>query len=134
MFKNNRLSYFILIVVTIILGILSRKIDCIPTFVGDTLYSVMIYFGMRFIFVISKKKIAILFALLFCYCIEFQQLYRADWIVTIRSTTIGHYVLGQGFLWIDLGLYTLGVLLAYLIDKRILKRLNYIQTNIKSTS
>lgn len=100
----------------------------IPSFIGDTLYAVMIYFGMRFIFVNRNNKIAILFALLFCYCIEFQQNYRADWIVQIRRTSIGHYVLGQGFLWSDLGCYTIGVFVAYLFDSILIKTPN---TNLK---
>jgi hypothetical protein len=110
------------------LGILSRKIDVIPCFIGDTLYAVMIYFGMRFIFVSRNNKIAIFFALLFCYCIEFQQIYRADWIVQIRRTSIGHYVLGQGFLWSDLGYYTIGVFVAYWVDNFLIKTPN---TNLK---
>lgn len=128
MFKNNRISYFILVVITIILGILSRKIGVIPSFIGDTLYAVMIYFGVRFIFINRNKKIAILLALLFCYCIEFQQIYRADWIVQIRRTSIGHYLLGQGFLWSDLGCYTIGVFVAYLVDSILIKTPN---TNLK---
>lgn len=110
------------------MGILSRKIDVIPTFIGDTLYAVMIYFGMRFIFINHNKKIAILLALLFCYCIEFQQIYSADWIVQIRRTSIGHYALGQGFLWSDLVFYTTGVFVAYLVDSYL------IQFKIKSAT
>jgi hypothetical protein len=128
MLKNNRASYFILVIITIILGILSRKIDVIPSFIGDILYAVMIYFGMRFIFVNRNKKIAILLALLFCYCIEFQQIYRADWIIQIRRTSIGHYVLGQGFLWSDLGCYTIGIFVAYWVDNVLIKTPN---TNLK---
>lgn len=88
----------------------------------------MIYFGMRFIFVNRNKKIAILLALFFCYCIELQQIYRSDWIVQIRRTFIGHYVLGQGFLWSDLGFYTIGILVAYLSDSVLIKNPN---TNLK---
>jgi len=125
MFKNNRISYFILVAITIILGILSRKFDIIPGFIGDTLYAVMTYFGMRFIFINRNNKIAILLALLFCYCIEFQQIYRADWIIQIRRTSIGHYVLGQGFLWSDLAFYTIGVIVAYLFDYLLIKIIPY---------
>ena len=121
MFKNNRISYFILVVITIILGILSRKIDVIPTYFGDALYAVMMYFGMRFIFVNRTTKIALLVALLCCYGIEFQQIYRADWIIQIRRTSMGHCALGQGFLWSDLGWYTIGVFAAYLFDNFLIK-------------
>ena len=99
-----------------ILGVISRKIDDIPIFIGDCLYACMIYFGMRILFVTSNTKKAAILALLFCFTIEFQQLYKADWILAIRNTTIGHYVLGQGFLWSDLGYYTLGIVMAFLIE------------------
>jgi hypothetical protein len=112
MLKNNRFSYFILILFTVILGILSRKIDGIPNFFGDILYAVMVYFGMCFLFPNYDQKKTIILALLICYCIEFLQLYRAQWILSIRKTTLGHYALGQSFLWSDLVYYAIGVLFA----------------------
>lgn len=122
MVKNKRVLYFILIIITILLGILSRKINGIPTFFGDTLYAVMVYFGMRMIFInLYLKKTAFL-ALLFCFGIEFLQLYDAEWMLEIRRTTLGHYVFGQGFLWSDLGYYTLGTIMAFLIDYNFVKR------------
>ena len=119
--KNTRFFYFFLITTTILLGILSRKIEGIPTFLGDSLYAVMVYFGVRMFFLsLNLKKTAIL-ALSFCFCIEFLQLYRADWMLEIRRTALGHYGLGQGFLWSDLGFYTLGVLIAFGIDFNLFK-------------
>ena len=99
------------------MGIVSRKIDGIPTFIGDVLYAVMIYFGIRFLFFSLPRIQSMLLALLFCYCIEFQQLYRAEWILNLRNSTLGHYVLGQGFLWSDLVFYTIGITVAYFMDK-----------------
>jgi glycopeptide antibiotics resistance protein len=122
MLKNNRISYFTLIFITISLGILSRKMDGIPTFFGDTLYAVMVYFGIRMFFINLNLKKTALLALVFCFSIEFLQLCRAEWIVAIRSTTLGHYALGQGFLWSDLGYYTLGSILAFWIDFNWVKR------------
>ena len=54
--------------------------------------------------------------LMLCYLIEVQQLYNAFWLIALRNTTLGHYALGQGFLWSDLVFYTLGVLIAYELD------------------
>ena len=122
MLKNNRFSYFIIIVSVIILGILSRKIEGIPTFFGDTLYAAMVYFGMRLLFINNNFVMTILLALVFCFCIEFLQLYRAEWMLSIRRTTLGHYALGQGFLWSDLGYYTFGIIIAFLIDSSLVKR------------
>lgn len=122
MLKNSRIQYFILIVFVIALGISSRKMEGIPTFFGDTLYAVMIYFGLRMLFVdFSIKKTAVL-ALLICFAIELLQLYDAEWMLEIRRTTLGHYILGQGFLWSDLGYYTLGVLIAFVLDLTWIKR------------
>ncbi|WP_258140292.1 hypothetical protein [Mucilaginibacter phenanthrenivorans] len=38
-----RLTYFLLIVATIILGLLSRHIPGIPLFIGDILWGLMVY-------------------------------------------------------------------------------------------
>jgi hypothetical protein len=122
MLKNTRFTYFIIIVSVIILGILSRKIDGIPTFFGDTLYAVMVYFGLRMLFINNSSKMTIMLAFVFCFCIEFLQLYRAEWLLAIRRTTFGHYALGQGFLWSDLAFYTLGILFAFFIDFNLVKK------------
>jgi hypothetical protein len=124
MLKNTRFSYLILIISVIILGILSRKIDGIPTFFGDALYSVMVYFGMRMLFINNSFKMTFVLAIVFCFSIEFLQLYRAEWLLAIRRTTLGHYALGQGFLWSDLVFYTLGIVIAFLIDFNLVKKIN----------
>ena len=122
--KKTRFSYFIIVVSVIILGIFSRKIDGIPTFIGDALYAVMVYFGMRMLFVNNSFKITIVLALVFCFCIEFLQLYGAEWLLAIRRTTLGHYALGQGFLWSDLVFYTLGIVTAFFIDFYLVEKIN----------
>ncbi|TXI64261.1 MAG: DUF2809 domain-containing protein [Flavobacterium sp.] len=115
--KNNRLNYFILILLVLILGILSRKISGIPLFTGDVLYAVLIYFGFRFLIIDSKKATSLLLSLLFCFGIEILQLVEIDWLIAIRKTTLGHYILGEGFLWLDLLCYVMGSFMAFLIDK-----------------
>ena len=122
--KNNRLNYFTLIILVMILGIVSRKISNIPLFIGDVLYAVLIYFGFRFLIVKSEKSTSLLFFLLFCFGIEFLQLVQIDWLIAIRKTTLGHYILGQGFLWLDLLCYVIGTLLAFLIDWKFVKTQN----------
>ena len=123
--KNHRLYYFLLMIVVIFLGIISRKTDFIPLYFGDLLYAVMIYLLIR-IFLIKNRPIQIaIFSLLICYSIETFQLYQADWIITVRKTLFGRYVLGQGFLWTDLLAYTFGVAIVFIIEKIILKNYPY---------
>ena len=115
--KSNRLNYFITILLVLILGILSRKITGIPLFIGDVLYAVLIYFGFRFLIMDSKKSTSLLLSLLFCFDIEILQVVQIDWLLAIRKTTLGHYILGQGFLWLDLLCYVIGSFTAYYFDK-----------------
>ncbi|MGL2999566.1 DUF2809 domain-containing protein [Flavobacterium sp. RSSB_23] len=117
-----RFVYFILALLTIVLGITSRKIVGIPLFVGDILYAVLVYFGFRWLFVKNKILWQIGLPLLFCFAIEIQQLSTATKLVAIRETTLGHYVLGQGFLWSDLLCYMIGIGLAYAVDQFWLKQ------------
>jgi hypothetical protein len=100
----------------IFLGIFSRKTTVIPLFIGDLLYSVMVFFIMRMVFINTKRNQIAFLALLICYSIELLQLYQADWINPIRKSVFGRFVLGQGFLWSDILAYSFGVGIAYLMD------------------
>jgi hypothetical protein len=122
--KNNRLYYFLALFITLILGILSRKITGIPLFIGDMLYAVLIYFGFRFLLIDLKKATSLLLSLLFCFSIEILQLVQIDWLIAIRKTTLGHYILGEGFLWSDLLCYIIGTLVAFIIDWKCIKTQN----------
>ncbi|PEJ97413.1 ribosomal maturation YjgA family protein [Bacillus wiedmannii] len=112
--KRNRLLYALFTIVIIILGLSSRKLafaltHLLNAYLGDALWALMIFIGFGFLFPkIDTKKVAFI-SLLFCYGIEVSQLYHAEWIDSIRTTTLGGLVLGYGFLWSDLVAYTIGV-------------------------
>jgi hypothetical protein len=118
---KSRIRYLLLFFTVILFGILSRKISFIPLWIGDFLYAVMIYVLVRIFFTNKKASFIIVLALLICYGIEFLQLYQADWIIDLRKTLFGRYVLGQGFLWSDILAYTFGIAIAFIIEKIILK-------------
>jgi hypothetical protein len=119
---KHRLIYFILIIVTIIIGLLSRHYTVIPLFIGDVLWALMIYFIMRFLFIKAGIARIIIYSLLFCYAIEFSQLYKAPWIDSLRHTLFGRLVLGDTFLWGDLLSYTGGIAIGVLINLLINKK------------
>ena len=106
------------------LGIVSRKIADIPLFFGDILYAILIYFGIRLLFIHWHIYKTFLVSLLFCFSIEILQLVKFDWLVTLRTTTLGHYILGQGFLWSDLICYFIGTTFAFISDKKLVKTQN----------
>jgi len=116
-----RLIYFVLIIFIIIIGLLSRYFTFIPLFIGDILWAIMVYFIVRFLLISTATKQVVIYSLLFCYAIEFSQLYKAPWIDNLRHTLFGRLVLGEGFLWSDLLCYTIGVCVGMLLD-RLLKR------------
>ena len=120
--RNSRFKYLILIIITIILGLLSRHIVGIPLFIGDILWATMIYFGFRFLFIKKPIKFIVIASLLFCYAIEFSQLYQAPWINNIRHTVIGGLILGEVFLWGDMLSYSVGVAIGVIIERVLLKR------------
>lgn len=118
---RTRIRYLIAIVITIVLGLSSRKFSALlPDFIaenaGDMLWAGMVYFGFRFCFLKKSLSWAVGCSVLFSFAIEFSQLYQAEWIVNLRNTVIGALVLGKGFLTMDLVRYVFGVALAYCLD------------------
>jgi len=123
---KSRLTFFILIIIIIILGLLSRHFPGIPLFIGDILWALMVYFIVRFIFIKQTIKWVTVASLLFCYGIEFSQLYKAPWIDNLRHTLFGRLVLGDTFLWGDMLCYTVGVGIGILIEL-LMKRVSSIR-------
>ncbi|MFF2448006.1 DUF2809 domain-containing protein [Neobacillus sp. NPDC058068] len=117
-----RIGYFLAIVITIFLGLASRKYSpLLPEFVaqnaGDALWAMMVYFGFRFLLVGKSLPTAIWLSLIFSFGIEFSQLYQADWINQIRGTVLGALVLGKGFLTADLIRYSAGIIVGTVLDR-----------------
>jgi hypothetical protein len=54
--------------------------------------------------------------------VEFSQLYQAPWINAVRAHPLGHMVLGSTFNWGDLAAYTVGAVLALLLELALQRR------------
>ncbi|MBV6706209.1 DUF2809 domain-containing protein [Bacillus thuringiensis] len=112
--KRNRVVYALFTIVVIILGLSSRKFafalpHLLNDYLGDALWALMIFTGFGFLFPKTETKKLAFISLMFCYGIEASQLYHAEWIDSIRATTLGGLVLGDSFLWSDVVAYTIGV-------------------------
>ena len=116
--KSQNWNYFLKVVIVVFLGIMSRKITILPLSIGDVLYAVMIYLGVRMLKTKFDQTISAIIASSICFLIEFSQLYQAVWIIEVRRTFLGHYILGQGFLGSDLAAYSAGVLVALFLDEK----------------
>ncbi|MEN8075826.1 DUF2809 domain-containing protein [Clostridioides difficile] len=121
--RRSRILYLILTIITIILGLLSRKVSGLPQIIsaysGDILWALMMFLIIAFIFKKKSTIFIISWAIILSFGIEISQLYHAPWIDSIRATTLGGLILGFGFLWSDLVCYTVGIVFGAIIDKLI---------------
>ena len=119
--RRNRILYLILTIITIILGLLSRKVQglaqIISSYSGDALWALMVFFLFSFLFNKKSTIFILVISIIFSYGIEISQLDHAPWIDSIRATTLGGLILGFGFLWSDLICYTVGIVIGAIIDK-----------------
>jgi hypothetical protein len=117
----RRPVYAALTAVTIIVGLLSRRIPALPSWLakdaGDALYATMIFWLLGVLAAGLPTRRAAVAAVAFCFAVELSQLYHAPWIDAIRDTRLGGLVLGHGFHAADLICYAVGVLLGVLIER-----------------
>ncbi|MDD6016134.1 MAG: DUF2809 domain-containing protein [Prevotellaceae bacterium] len=101
------------IIVLIPLGLYSRHLKWIPEETGDALWAMMVFCLWRIILVKQSLRSVAIISLTHSFLVEFSQILRWSWLVSFRSTFIGHMMLGQGFLWTDLLAYLIGILLIF---------------------
>ena len=101
------------IIVLIPLGLYSRHLKWIPEETGDALWAMMVFCLWRIILVKQSLRLVAIISLTHSFLVEFSQIRRWSWLVSFRSTFIGHMMLGQGFLWTDLLAYLIGILLIF---------------------
>ena len=114
-FMKHILSPTIGIVVLIPLGLLSRQVGWIPAETGDALWAMMVFCLWRIILFRCRLSTVAVISLAHSFLVEFSQMHTCPWLVSFRSTFIGHMMLGQGFLWIDLLAYVIGIACIYII-------------------
>lgn len=105
-----------------VLGLGSRSgASWLPSFVaeyaGDTLWTMMVYVCLVFVWPRLSVAQAAGAALAISFAVEFSQLYRAPWLDALRAHRLGALVLGRGFLGSDLVCYTVGALVAAGVDR-----------------
>ena len=120
--NRNRFIYSLAVIIVMGAGLLSRKFsyifpEIVNDYLGDSLWAVMIYGMVAFIFKNRPIKWIATCSILFCYAIEISQLYHAPWIDSIRNTRLGGLVLGFGFSGTDLLAYALGIGFAIQVER-----------------
>jgi len=125
--SRSRLTYALLIVVTMILGLASRRFShFLPWWMaknaGDLLYATMAFWLTGFLVPYLSTISTALIATLFCFSIEFLKFCQLPWLAEARNSTVGALVLGRGFHVSNLVCYALGVGLAVLIERSLQRK------------
>ncbi|MYN39762.1 DUF2809 domain-containing protein [Duganella sp. FT109W] len=118
---RNRLWYCGITLAVIAVGLASRRFPAmLPAaagkYPGDVLWTMMVFFGLAVIWPRLGVMRLTVAALAISYAVEFSQLYQAPWINALRTHPLGHLVLGSTFNWPDLAAYTIGAVLAMLLE------------------
>lgn len=117
----KRLYYLVSIAFLIVVGLLSRRVPFLPEETGDALWAITLFCFLRALFTEWRLSRIAATSLLTAWLVEFSQLIRWDWLVDVRSTVVGHLLLGQGFLVVDLAAYTLGIAIVWYLAGRLEK-------------
>lgn len=124
--QRSRPAYALAVTLVIGIGLLWRsKLLPLPQFVakygGDSLWALVVFLCFGFAFPRRSTTWMALLAVGFAWSVEFLQLYHAPWIDGIRSTRLGHLVLGNVFNSPDLLAYAVGVGLGAWAERAFLK-------------
>ena len=124
--RRSLLKYLPLAVLIIALGLPARLApELLPpwyvAYAGDFLWAMLLYFVCALILRRSTQQ-TFLVALVIAFFIEISQLFHPPWLERLRSVRPLAFVLGFSFLWSDIIAYTLGIILAAVIDQACLSR------------
>lgn len=111
--SRSRPAYLAALVGVILLGLASRRFPgllpaALGKYPGDALWALMAFVGWAVVFPTAPSWKIAAAALGTAWAVEFSQLYQADWIRSIRATTLGRLALGTGFVPGDLVAYAVG--------------------------
>ena len=119
--QRNRALQILILLLVIAAGIASRKYPWIlpaslGKYPGDALWAlaVVVLWGLILPRATTMKIAGLAF--LTSVLDEISQLYHAPWIDSIRSTSIGHLLLGFSFSWMDILAYATGILGGIIIE------------------
>ncbi|MBU0697119.1 MAG: DUF2809 domain-containing protein [Bacteroidetes bacterium] len=135
MFKFN-LKYFLCFLLLFVIEVFIERYTheaIIRPFFGDFLVVILIYCFIKSLLKTSLYYTAI-GVLLFSYFIEFMQYLHWVDLLGLGYSYIAKVILGTYFAWLDLLMYTLGILLVIIIEKLKLRIQNQIQRSVHHKS
>ncbi|QEE47549.1 DUF2809 domain-containing protein [Rhizobium sp. WL3] len=89
---------------------------------GSTLWGAMVFFLLATLLPRQPLVRLALLAIVIAALTEFSRLYHTTWLDAFRLTLAGALLLGRIFSWWNIAAYTLGIVLAALVEARLLAR------------
>jgi len=125
--NRNRLVYAVLVLVTILLGLASRKFAwLLPALLkknaGDILWATMVFFLVGNVRPRVSTLRAAAISEVFSVFIEFFKRFHSPLLDTVRATILGRLVFGYEFSWSNLACYTVGIMLGALVEVSVVNR------------
>jgi hypothetical protein len=124
--RGVRVPIVIMLVLVIALGMASRAWPIFPrglgNYPGDALWAMAVYFSLALLLPKMASQRLATVALIVSWVVEFAQLLRWPWLVALRRNPIGNLFLGSGFDWFDLLAYAVGVAIAFVLDRLLIRR------------
>lgn len=123
MFTFNR-TYFIfaiLLFITEVLIAVFIKDAFIRPYGGDFLVVILIYCTVKSFINIGVTPAAI-GVLLFAYLIETLQYFHIVDLLGLQGSKVARIVIGTGFSWMDMLMYTLGILMVWLVETKVFNK------------
>lgn len=103
----------------------------IRAYFGDFLVVILLY-CLIMSFVDTHKKIVLIGVLLFSYVVEILQYYRFVEVIGLHESAIANTLIGNFFSWIDMLMYTLGILFIAVIEQLNSSSVSSIKSKTKS--
>jgi hypothetical protein len=119
--RRNRASVLCWLVLLIAFGFGSRRLSGMPDWI--TLYAGDVAWGAMFFALFCAVRPTLstarawLAAVLTTELIEFSELWQTPWLVALRATRAGGFLLGHVFLWSDVACVGLGATLAAGVER-----------------
>jgi hypothetical protein len=118
--KGYLLASVLLLIVEILIAAFFHDRFIRPYF-GDFLVVILMYTSVKSLLNLDNRKVAI-GVLLFAYLIEFLQLWGLLYKLGWDDSLTARLILGIGFEWLDMLMYTMGVATIFAIDTSLTRK------------
>lgn len=124
---GHRTAYLALIILTIIAGLVLRRVPIglpyvVVKFGGSMLWAAMVYWIIAAILPAASSVSIAVNAALVAMLVEFFKLYHAPVLDSFRRTLAGALLLGRYFSWWDIVAYLAAIALVASADRRFIRR------------